>query len=93
VIGRVAAKIFIAGFLCVEAVLIHFYFRDSAITGFLALGAVWFLLDAAFVWKSRAYSPKEMRLFMRGWNLTAFLGMLWNWSHGSLLEPVIRSHT
>jgi 4-hydroxybenzoate polyprenyltransferase len=91
VIGRVPAKLVIAGFLCAETVLIHYYFRDAAITGFLALGAAWFLLDAALVWKSRAYSPKEMRLFMWGWNLAAFLGMLWNWSHGSLLERTIRS--
>jgi 4-hydroxybenzoate polyprenyltransferase len=91
VIGRVPAKFLIAMFLCVETVLIHFYFRDPAITGFLALGAAWFVLDAAFVWKGRAYSPKEMRTFMWGWNVTAFLGMLWNWWHGSLLERVIRS--
>jgi 4-hydroxybenzoate polyprenyltransferase len=91
VIGRVPAKFVIAAFLCAETVLIHFYFRDPVITGFLALGAAWFLLDAAFVWKSRAYSPKEMRLFMLGWNLAAFLGMFWNWSHGSLLERAIRS--
>ena len=89
VIGRVPAKLLIAGFLCLETALIHFYFRDLVITGFLTLGAAWFLLDAAFVWKSRPYSPKEMRLFMWGWNLTAVLGMFWNWSHGSLLEQVI----
>jgi 4-hydroxybenzoate polyprenyltransferase len=91
VIGRVPAKLVIAGLLSVETVLIHFYVRDPAITGFLALGAAWFVLDAAFVWKGRAYSPKEMRTFMWGWNVTALLGMLWNWWHGSLLERVIRS--
>jgi 4-hydroxybenzoate polyprenyltransferase len=91
VIGRVPAKLVIAALLCVETVLIYSCFRDPAITGFLALGAAWFLLDAVFVWKSLAYSPKEMRLFMWGWNLTAFLGMFWNWSHGGLLERVIRS--
>lgn len=90
-IGRIPAKLLIAGFLSVEAALIHFYFRDPVIAGFLVLGTAWFLVDAAFVWKNRAYSPKEMRLLMRGWNLAAFLGMFWNWSHGSLLEPVTRS--
>ena len=89
-IGRVPAKFFIAAFLCVETALIHFTFRDPAITGFLALGAVWFLLDATVVWKSRAYNPTEMRLFMWGWNFTALLGMFWNWTHGSLLGQVIR---
>lgn len=90
VIGRVPAKFIIAAFLCVETALIHFYFRDPAITAFLAIGALWFLLDATFVWKSRPYRPSEMRLFMWGWNLTAFLGMYWNWSHATLLHRVAR---
>jgi 4-hydroxybenzoate polyprenyltransferase len=84
-IGRVPAKLFIGGLLCVEAALVYSCFRDPVITGFLALGAVWFLLDATVVWKNRAYRPTEMRMFMCGWNLTAFLGMFWNWSHHSLL--------
>jgi hypothetical protein len=72
-IGRVPAKLLITGFLCVETMLVFFSFRDSTITGFLALGALWFVLDATFVWKGRWYSPAEMWLFMWGWNLTAFL--------------------
>jgi 4-hydroxybenzoate polyprenyltransferase len=90
VIGRERAKFVIAGFLCVETALIHFYFRDPAVTAFLAIGALWFLLDATLIWKSRPYRPAEMRLFMWGWNLTAFLGMYWNWSHATLLQPLVR---
>jgi 4-hydroxybenzoate polyprenyltransferase len=88
-IGRVPAKLLIAGFLLVECTLIFFYFRDRAITGFLALGALWFIVDAFFVWRGRAYRPAEMRLFMWGWNATALLGILWNWTHGSLMKTVI----
>jgi 4-hydroxybenzoate polyprenyltransferase len=86
VMGRIPEKFLIAGFLCVESALIYFYFRDPAISVFLVLGALWFVLDATVVWKSRAYSPREMRLFMWGWNLTAVLGMYWNWSHATLLR-------
>jgi 4-hydroxybenzoate polyprenyltransferase len=82
--GAVASKLFIAGLLSVETALVYSFFRDLVITGFLALGAVWFLIDAAVVWKNRPYSPNEMRLFMWGWNVAAFAGMFWNWSKGSL---------
>ncbi len=88
VIGRMPAKFLIAGFLCLETALIFNYFRDWAITGFLALGALWFLLDATLLWKNRAYSPKEMRLFLWGWNVAAFLGMFWNWTHHTLAHIV-----
>jgi 4-hydroxybenzoate polyprenyltransferase len=87
-IGRVRAKFLIAAFLSFETGLIWIYFRDRIITGFLAIGALWFLFDATLVWKSRAYSPREMRLFLWGWNAAAFLGMFWNWAHGTLTHVV-----
>jgi 4-hydroxybenzoate polyprenyltransferase len=87
-IGRVRAKFLIAALLGIETALIYIYFRDCIITGFLALGAVWFLLDATLLWKDRAYRPKEMRLFLWGWNVAAFLGMLWNWTHSTLTHII-----
>jgi 4-hydroxybenzoate polyprenyltransferase len=88
VIGRVRAKFLIAAFLCIEAGLVWIYFRDWIITGFLAVGAIWFLVDATLLWKDRSYSPKEMRLFLWGWNGAALLGMFWNWTHGTLTHVV-----
>jgi 4-hydroxybenzoate polyprenyltransferase len=88
VIGRVRAKFLIAAFLLVETALVKFYFRDWIITGFLAFGALWFLIDAILLWRDRAYSPKEMRLFLWGWNAAALLGMFWNWTHGTLTHVV-----
>ncbi len=85
-IGRVRAKFLIAAFLCVEAILVRFYFRDWMVTGFLALGAVWFVLDATLLWQNRAYRPKEMRLFLWGWNIAAALGIFWNWAQGTLIH-------
>ena len=83
-IGRVPSKFFMAGPLCVETAIILTYFRDWTIAGFLALGAIWFVFDATLVWKKRAYSPTEMRLFMWGWNIAAILGIFWNWAHSTL---------
>jgi 4-hydroxybenzoate polyprenyltransferase len=85
-IGRVRAKFLIAVFMCVETTLVQFYFRDWIITSFLTIGAIWFLADATLLWKERAYSPKQMRLFLWGWNAAAFLGMFWNWGHGTLIH-------
>jgi 4-hydroxybenzoate polyprenyltransferase len=83
-VGRVRAKFLIAAFLCLEAMLVRIFFRDWIITGFLAFGALWFLIDPTLLWKDRPYSPKEMRLFLWGWNAAALLGMFWNWTHGTL---------
>jgi 4-hydroxybenzoate polyprenyltransferase len=88
VIGRVRAKFLIAAFLLVETAMVQFYFRDWIITGFLAIGALWFLIDATLLWRDRAYSPREMRLFLWGWNAAALLGMFWNWTHGRLTHVV-----
>jgi 4-hydroxybenzoate polyprenyltransferase len=83
-IGRVRAKFLIVAFMSTELFLVWIYFRDWIITGFLALGVLWFLMDATLLWKDRAYRPKEMRLFLWGWNGAALLGMYWNWTHGTL---------
>jgi 4-hydroxybenzoate polyprenyltransferase len=87
-IGRVHAKFLLAAFVCMETALVQLYFRDWIMTGFLAFGALWFLIDATLLWKNRAYSPKEMRLFLWGWNAAALLGMYWNWTHSTLTHVV-----
>jgi 4-hydroxybenzoate polyprenyltransferase len=83
-IGRVLAKVLIAGLMCVETGLVYFYFQDPIIAGFLTLGMLWFVLDAAVLWENCPYSPVEMRLFLWGWNIAALLGMFWNWKQGTL---------
>jgi 4-hydroxybenzoate polyprenyltransferase len=88
-LGRVPAKFFIAALLVIESLLVHHYFADLVITTFLALGAAFFLADALLLWKNRAYSPPQMRLFLWGWNIAAILGILWNALHGSLLAVQI----
>lgn len=84
VIGRVRAKFLIVALLGVETLLVRVYFHDWIVAGFLALGAVWFVLDATLLWKEHKYRPKEMRLFLWGWNIAALLGILWNWAQSTL---------
>jgi len=84
-LGRLPAKFFIAALLVVESLLVRHYFADLVITAFLALGALFFTADALLLWRNRAYSPQQMRLFLWGWNIAAVLGILWNATHGSLL--------
>jgi 4-hydroxybenzoate polyprenyltransferase len=93
VIGRVRAKFLIATFLLVETALVQFCFQDWIITGLLGIGALWFLADATLLWRDWAYSPREMRLFLWGWNAAALLGMFWNWSHGALTNVVSGART
>jgi 4-hydroxybenzoate polyprenyltransferase len=85
-IGAVPSKLFIAGLLAVESAIVYAFFRDLVIAGFLATGVGWFLLDAGLIWRNRTYSPREMRLFMWGWNAAALLGIFWNWSQSSLTQ-------
>jgi 4-hydroxybenzoate polyprenyltransferase len=84
VIGRVTAKFLIVALLAVETLLVRLCFHDWIVAGFLALGAVWFAVDATLLWKERKYRPEEMRLFLWGWNIAALLGIFWNWAQGTL---------
>jgi 4-hydroxybenzoate polyprenyltransferase len=83
-VGVVGAKFLIAALLCVESVMVYGSFRDALIAGFLAVGAIWFVLDALVFWKNHAYTPAQMRMFMWAWNAASLAGMYWNWAHATL---------
>jgi 4-hydroxybenzoate polyprenyltransferase len=83
-IGAVRAKLLIAVLLCVEAVMVYWFFHDAIISGFLAAGVLWFVVDSRALWKERSYTPAQMRAFMWAWNGAAVLGMYWNWLTASL---------
>ena len=84
IIGAVRSKFVITAFLAVESLLVYTCFRDLWIAGFLAFGALWFLLDATLLWRNRLYSTPQMRGFLLGWNLIALGSMGWVWSTASL---------
>jgi 4-hydroxybenzoate polyprenyltransferase len=83
-IGIVRAKLLIICFLVIESALVWHYFADALIAGFLALSALWFLLDVVVLWRDRLYSFSQMRLFMYGWNAIAVGSMGWVWSTATL---------
>jgi len=85
-IGAVRSKLLIAAILGAECALVSWYFRDPVIGGFLLAGAVWFIADATWLWRDRAYSPQAMKLFMWAWNGAALLGILWDYRSASLTE-------
>jgi lycopene elongase/hydratase (flavuxanthin-forming) len=87
-VGAVRAKLLIFTFLCGETAVVYKSFRDPIIVTFLAAGAVWFVLDALWLWRERPYSPRQMRLFMWAWNAAAVLAIYWNWSNASLIRVV-----
>jgi 4-hydroxybenzoate polyprenyltransferase len=73
-IGAVRAKLLIAAFLCVETVMVYWFFHDAIISGFLGVGVLWFVVDSSVLWKERSYTPGQMRAFMWVWNGAAVLG-------------------
>ncbi|HLJ25866.1 MAG TPA: UbiA family prenyltransferase [Candidatus Angelobacter sp.] len=78
-IGRVPAKLLIAAFLVAETVLLYAFFRDPLLVGFLLASALWFVLDAALLWRDRPYTPGQMRFAMIAWNAIALASMPWVW--------------
>jgi 4-hydroxybenzoate polyprenyltransferase len=83
-VGAVRTKLLMAVFLGVEVALVSRYFHDRGIAGFLALGAVWFVADALWLWRSKPYSPRVMTLFMWMWNAAALLLIVWDYTLGTL---------
>jgi 4-hydroxybenzoate polyprenyltransferase len=83
-IGAVRAKFLIAALLCIETGMVYWFFHDAIISGFLAAGVVWFVLDSIMLWKERTYTPGQMRAFMWAWNGAAVLGVYWNWLTASM---------
>ncbi len=87
VIGAVASKVLISAMLVSEAVLTLHFFGNLWITGALAFGALWFVLDALLFWRRRPYSLRAMRAFMLGWNAIALGSMAWVWLNAAFVRP------
>jgi 4-hydroxybenzoate polyprenyltransferase len=84
VIGIVPAKLLLVGFLAVEAMLVAWASAAFAMTAFLAIAALWFLVDATLLWRERLYTTAQMRLFLLGWNAVALASMPFVWWSGAL---------
>jgi hypothetical protein len=70
--------------LTAEAVLVWNAARDPWIAAALGGGALFFIADAAVLWRERPYAPWQMRLFFLGWNAVAVLSIPWMWKTATL---------
>jgi 4-hydroxybenzoate polyprenyltransferase len=84
VIGIIPAKLLMSAFLTVESCLVLRFAQDWLIGGFLALSAIWFLLDATALWRDRSYTSGQMRFFFLGWNAAALVSLPIVWHFGRL---------
>ncbi len=84
VIGRVPAKILIAGILATECALVFYFFHDVTLELFLLASGAWFLVDALLFWRGKPYAPRQMRFAMIAWNVIALCSMPWVWWKASL---------
>jgi 4-hydroxybenzoate polyprenyltransferase len=85
-IGAARTKLLMAVVLSVEVALVSRYFHDCVIAGFLAIGAVWFVADALWLWRNKPYSRKVITLFMSMWNAAAPLLIVWDYMHRTFTE-------
>jgi 4-hydroxybenzoate polyprenyltransferase len=84
VLGARRAKFAVVAFLLAESALVFLCFRNLPIAGGLACAALWFVLDATLLWRDRAYTATQMRLFFVGWNVVALASMAWIWRTAAL---------
>jgi 4-hydroxybenzoate polyprenyltransferase len=84
VIGRIPAKLLIAELLVAEGTLVFLSFRDATMSLSLVASGAWFVLDAAWLWRSRPYSPAQMRFALFAWNAIALVSMPWVWWRATL---------
>lgn len=70
--------------LAAESLLVWNAARDLWIAAALGAGALFFIADAAVLWRGRAYAPWQMRLFFLGWNAVAVLSIPWVWKTAAL---------
>jgi 4-hydroxybenzoate polyprenyltransferase len=83
-LGTIPAKLLVASLLASEAVLIWSCARDPWISGALALGAGFFVLDGAILWRGRPYTNRQMRFAFLGWNAVALTSIPWVWRTATL---------
>lgn len=81
-IGVVPAKLLAAAIMFAESALVWSCYGDLLVAGGLALGAAWFVGDAA-VLRGRAYRSWQARLFLSAWNVAAIATIPIIWLRGT----------
>ncbi len=86
-IGRIPSKLIMMGLLIVEVYILYYWFDDLVLSGFLAVFALWLVVDLLFLFRGRPYTVFQMKLFGIAMNISAILSMLWILYSGCLLHP------
>ncbi|WP_036157072.1 UbiA family prenyltransferase [Maribacter forsetii] len=84
-IGRNNSKLLMLLILVCESVLVWYWFKDVVLASFLGLFSAFMVLDIFVIFKGRAYTLPEMKLFGYLINLSALASMLWVLYSGKLL--------
>ena len=86
--GVIPAKSLLATLLVTESLIVWRFAHDPWIAIALAAGALFFVCDAALLWRDRPYAGCQMRLFFLGWNAAAFFSIPWVWWTATLAPPL-----
>lgn len=84
ILGIVPSKYLLAAFLFAEAALVGWSSHAWMMCAFSLAAMLWFLADAALLWRARMYTMAQMRLFLFGWNIVAIVTMPLVWWSGAL---------
>lgn len=85
-LGRVPSKYLVAAFLFAEAGIVLFRFDDNIIGCGLVLAGLFFVADAALIWRDQPYTTQEMTFFMGAWNVVTAASIPWVWAMATLIE-------
>lgn len=89
VFGVVPAKLLIAALLAVQAAIAARWFGHPAVAAFMAAGALFFVVDLAFLFRSKPYPSLFAKTFFVGWNLVVIGSAYLVWRTGVfvLVQP------
>lgn len=87
-LGRRKAKLLMVLILISEVYLLSFWFEDYVLAAVLGLFVLWLLLDIFVLFRSKAYTLKQMILFGYGMNAIGLASMIWILYTAKLLQPI-----
>lgn len=84
-LGRKRSKLLMFALVLLESYLVWYWFQDGVLALFLAIFALWLVLDTLLFFKDRPYTLGQMKWFGYALNLSAVLTMIWVLYTGKLL--------
>lgn len=85
VLGYRNTKLLLVIVIGIEAFLLLWRFDELLLGGFLALYALYLIIDSLFIWKNTPYPVKMLKFFGICANIAALATMVWLWITGSLV--------